>query len=92
MDTDKSIIIDGCNVAECKHFDDGDCLNPALTVLSCEAEKNCLYKQLQRAETEKQDLINYYELREGGMLEDVQYWKNKAQEFYKELDNYRRLD
>lgn len=86
----ESIIIDGVNVAECKHFDDGDCLNPAETVLSCESQTDCLFKQLQRAKAEKQDLINYYELREGGMLEDIQYWNNKAQELNKKFEEYKK--
>lgn len=46
--------------------------------------------QLQHAKAEKQDLINYYELREGGMLEDIQHWKNKAQEFSKEFEQYKK--
>lgn len=52
------IEIDGCNVAECKHFEDADCFNPAETVLSCESQPNCLFKQLQRLKAENEKLKN----------------------------------
>lgn len=101
------VIIDGCNVAECKYYVEDNGIiapdgTPERTSLCTSPEKscensdccvcnpNCYFKQLQRAKAEKQDLINYYELREGGMLEDIQYWKNKAQEFYKELEEYKK--
>lgn len=89
------VIIDGCNVAECKNFDEEmtkynvyDCCEMEGFPRFCKGYE-CYFKQLKRLKAEKQDLINYFELREGGMLEDIQYWKNKAQYFYKELEQYK---
>jgi chromosome segregation ATPase len=46
----KQIIIDGCDVSGCEHFEDEECLNPSETVANCEASPNCNYKQLKRLE------------------------------------------
>lgn len=100
------VIIDGVNVAGCEHlwkdnsvidlnfckinFDNNYFSNGIPCCDKCNKHPNCYFKQLQRAKAEKQDLINYYELREGGMLDEIQHWKNKAQEFYKELEQYKK--
>ena len=56
--TDKEIIIDGVDVSGCRDYDAGECLSPCTTVRSCEAEKNCTYKQLKRLEAENVELKN----------------------------------
>ena len=96
MDSDKSIIIDGVNVAECmfildeKHLKTPNCtlkISQNEIIGNCINRPNCYFKQLKRLEAEKKDLINYFELRESGMLEEIQYWKNKAQDLYKQLQD-----
>jgi hypothetical protein len=84
------VIIDGVNVAECKRRIGKNNYCRYFKRNCSENNYNCVWKQLQRAKSEKQDLINYYELREGGMLDEIQHWKNKAQEFYKELEQYKK--
>lgn len=93
------IEIDGCNVAECKHFEDADCLNPAETVLSCEAQPDCLFKQLQRAKAE----LEQYKKSKQASYENMQAEWNKAvnelrdlktenEKLKAELDKYKRID
>lgn len=58
----ESIIIDGCNVAECMYFNDknkkcrtfsyGDGVK--FTSYKCEQDKNCYYKQLQKLKQENE--------------------------------------
>lgn len=78
-----------CEIGMAGYLFDYDRINEELEK-ECISNHNCFFKQLQRAKAEKQDLINYFELREGGMEEDIQYWKNKAQEIYKELEQYKK--
>ena len=63
--------------------------SPEHNYMECKPSENCYFKKLKRLEAEKQDLIDYFELRESGMQEDIQYWKNKAQELYKQLEKYK---
>lgn len=53
--TDKQIIIDGVNVAECKDFFENECFNGE-KFRWCKDNKDCYYKQLKRKEQECEEL------------------------------------
>lgn len=66
--TDKQIIIDGVDVAGCKHYEKHtfyDCNetcedNGAIVCINCKDNLNCYYKQLARKTQECEELKNEY--------------------------------
>ena len=60
----ESIIIDGCNVAECDCYDNTYCLwskkyHEIRITPKCEIVKDCYFKQLQRAKADIEELKEY---------------------------------
>lgn len=92
MDTDKSIIIDGCNVLECEFYQiEANELYPkaqycgSMRNTFCANEPNCYFKQLQRAKAENEKLHITIEKLKGDLyitedsLRDYQEHYNKLQ-------------
>lgn len=93
--TDKQIIIDGCDVSECKYFSkyqkivrNNECIvdiqNACVEEIKtkpCSQKHNCYFKNWQRKEQECEKWKNAYEVKEDALTE--------SEEEYEELEEQR---